>query len=45
MVPLGPALPPSIEPPADGRRDHSDAFDWLWSEFTMVRRSEDGVTW
>ena len=45
MVPLGLALPPSIEPPADGRRDHSDAFDWLWSEFTMVRRSEDGVTW
>src|SRR6185503_17164385 len=45
LVPLGLALPPSIEPPADGRRDHSDAFDWLWSEFTMVRRSEDGVTW
>jgi len=45
MVPLGLALPPSIEPLPNGRRDHSDAFDWLWSEFTMVRRSEDGVTW
>ena len=45
LVPLGLALPPSIEPPANGRRDHSEAFDWLWSEFTMVRRSEDGVTW
>ena len=45
LVPLGLALPPAIEPSADGRRDHSDAFDWLWSEFTMVRRSEDGVTW
>ncbi len=45
LVPLGLALPPAIEPSANGRRDHSDAFDWLWSEFTMVRRSEDGVTW
>ena len=45
MVPLGLALPPSIEPSPNGRRDHSDAFDWLWSEFTMVRRSEEGVTW
>jgi ring-1,2-phenylacetyl-CoA epoxidase subunit PaaC len=45
MVPLGLALPPSIGPTPDGRRQHSAAFDWLWSEFTMVRRSEDGVTW
>ena len=45
MVPLGLALPPSIEPPSNGRREHSAAFDWLWSEFTVVRRSEDGVTW
>jgi ring-1,2-phenylacetyl-CoA epoxidase subunit PaaC len=45
LVPLGLALPPSVEPSANGRRDHSEAFDWLWSEFTMVRRSEDGVTW
>ena len=45
MVPLGLALPPSIEPSAGGRRGHSESFDWLWSEFTMVRRSEHGVTW
>ena len=45
MVPLDLALPPSIEPSADGRRDHSAAFDWLWEEFTSVRRSEDGATW
>jgi len=45
MVPLGLALPPSIEPSASGRRNHSAAFDWLWTEFTMVRRSEEGVTW
>jgi ring-1,2-phenylacetyl-CoA epoxidase subunit PaaC len=45
MVPLELALPPSIGQTPKGRRDHSAAFDWLWSEFTMVRRSEDGVTW
>jgi ring-1,2-phenylacetyl-CoA epoxidase subunit PaaC len=45
MVPLGLALPPSIEPSPSGRREHSAAFDWLWTEFTMVRRSEEGVTW
>jgi ring-1,2-phenylacetyl-CoA epoxidase subunit PaaC len=45
LVPLGLALPPSIEPSPAGRRQHSAAFDWLWGEFTMVRRSEEGVTW
>ena len=45
MVPLGLALPPSIEPTPAGRRDHSAAFDWLWDEFTSVRRSENGATW
>jgi ring-1,2-phenylacetyl-CoA epoxidase subunit PaaC len=45
LVPLGLALPPAIEPSPEGRRRHSQAFDWLWAEFTMVRRSEDGVTW
>jgi ring-1,2-phenylacetyl-CoA epoxidase subunit PaaC len=45
LVPLGLALPPEVHPAADGRQGHSDAFRWLWGEFTMVRRSEDGATW
>jgi len=45
LIPLGLPLPPTIEHGPRGRREHSDAFDWLWSEFTMVRRSEDRVTW
>jgi ring-1,2-phenylacetyl-CoA epoxidase subunit PaaC len=45
LVPLGLGLPPSIEPARDGRRDHSAAFRWLWTEFTSVRRSEGGATW
>jgi ring-1,2-phenylacetyl-CoA epoxidase subunit PaaC len=45
LVPLELPLPPAIEPIAAGRREHSEAFTWLWGEFTSVRRSEDGVTW
>ena len=45
LVPLGLALPPSIVPSPAGRRDHSAAFRWLWTEFTSVRRSEGGATW
>ena len=45
LVPLGLALPPSIEHLEGGRRDHSAAFRWLWTEFTSVRRSEGGATW
>ena len=45
FVPLGLALPPQMAPAADGRAGHSDSFRWLWTEFTMVRRSEDGATW
>jgi ring-1,2-phenylacetyl-CoA epoxidase subunit PaaC len=45
LVPLGLPLPPATEPSATGRRDHSAAFRWLWTEFTMVRHSEAGATW
>lgn len=45
LVPLGLALPPTVEPMSSGRRDHSVSFRWLWSEFTSVRRSEGGATW
>jgi len=45
LVPLGLPLPPPSAPPADGREGHSDSFRWLWTEFTSVRRSEDGATW
>jgi ring-1,2-phenylacetyl-CoA epoxidase subunit PaaC len=45
LVPLGLALPPTIEHGSAGRSGHSDAFRWLWGEFTSVRRSEVGATW
>jgi ring-1,2-phenylacetyl-CoA epoxidase subunit PaaC len=45
LVPLGLAVPPESVPSPDGRQGHSDAFRWLWGEFTTVRRSEDGATW
>jgi len=45
LVPLGLALPPTIEHGPEGRSSHSDAFRWLWGEFTSVRRSEVGATW
>jgi 1,2-phenylacetyl-CoA epoxidase catalytic subunit len=45
LVPLGLDLPPAVAAGSEGRRDHSAAFRWLWSEFTSVRRSEGGATW
>jgi ring-1,2-phenylacetyl-CoA epoxidase subunit PaaC len=45
LVPLGLQLPPGIAHSPDGRREHSTAFRWLWSEFTSVRRSEGATTW
>jgi ring-1,2-phenylacetyl-CoA epoxidase subunit PaaC len=38
-------MPPSAAAPDRGRRDHGAAFDWLWGEFTSVRRADPGVTW
>jgi ring-1,2-phenylacetyl-CoA epoxidase subunit PaaC len=45
LVPLGLEVPPQVTTEADGRQGHSESFRWLWSEFTAVRRSEDGATW
>ena len=45
LVPLGLPLPPTTSPTAAGRTSHSDAFRWLWTEFTAVRHSEVGATW
>jgi ring-1,2-phenylacetyl-CoA epoxidase subunit PaaC len=45
LVPLGLPLPPQAPHSPSGRTDHSASFRWLWSEFTMVRRSEGGASW
>ncbi|CAN5643554.1 phenylacetate-CoA oxygenase subunit PaaC [soil metagenome] len=44
---LGLPAPGKDRPPADGRSHAtpSDAFRWLWGEFTMVARLEEGVEW
>lgn len=38
-------MPPTVIDPERGRMDHGSDFDWLWGEFTSVRRSDPGATW
>ena len=45
LGPLGLPVPPADRARRDGRTGHSDAFRWLWGEFTKVRRSEPGAVW
>ncbi len=46
LGPLGITLaPPAVPPTRTTPRIVSEDFQWLWNEFTSVRRSEVGATW
>jgi len=41
----GLARPDGARPSVEGRTSRTDAFRWLWAEFTSVNRAEPGATW
>jgi ring-1,2-phenylacetyl-CoA epoxidase subunit PaaC len=45
FVHLGLPMPPAAAHPDRGRTDHREPFDWLWTEFNSVRRSDPVATW
>jgi len=45
LEPLGLPTTTTPGPGSAGRLERTDAFRWLWGEFTMVARSEAGATW
>ncbi|MFN2484360.1 MAG: 1,2-phenylacetyl-CoA epoxidase subunit PaaC [Candidatus Limnocylindria bacterium] len=48
LEPLDVAVPrtaAAVAGAVEGRTHRTDDFRWLWSQFTMVARSQDGATW
>ena len=42
---IGIRMPSAVAPDDAGRSTRTDDFAWLWGQFTMVARSEEGATW